>query len=89
MALGADQRSVLRMFLAQGMRLAFVGVIVGLGGGFTLSNLLRSQLYGVSTTDPSSYILVAIALVFAALIATWLPARRATRTDPMRELQSG
>jgi len=89
MALGADRTRVLRMFLAQGMRLITVGVIAGLGGGFALSNLLRSQLYGVSTTDPLSYLLVALVLVVAALAATWLPARRATRTDPIRELHSG
>jgi predicted permease len=89
MALGADRGRVLRMLLAEGARLVGLGLLAGLAGAFALSSILRSQLYGISRTDPLTYVLVAIALILAAFAATFLPAHRATRSEPMRELQSG
>jgi ABC-type antimicrobial peptide transport system permease subunit len=89
MALGADRGRVLRMLLAEGARLVGVGLLAGLAGAFALSSILRSQLYGISRTDPLTYVLVPIALIVAAFAATFLPAHRATRSEPMRELQSG
>jgi ABC-type antimicrobial peptide transport system permease subunit len=77
------------MLLAEGARLVGVGLLAGLAGAFALSSILRSQLYGISRTDPLTYVLVPIALIVAAFAATFLPAHRATRSEPMRELQSG
>ncbi len=83
MALGADQGSVCRMFLKQGLTVATVGVLLGLVVTFTITRLLDSMLYEVSTTDPLTLAAVSLLLLTVALAASYLPARRAARVDPL------
>jgi putative ABC transport system permease protein len=88
LALGAGARDVLGLVVGQGMRLVLVGLAAGLFGAWVLSRVLSSQLFGISAQDPVTYAAVAFLLGLVALIATWLPARRATRVDPMISLRS-
>jgi ABC-type antimicrobial peptide transport system permease subunit len=76
------------MVVGQGLVLALIGVGLGLAGAFGLARLLTSLLYGVSPTDPVSYAAIAGLLVGVAALASWLPARRAARVDPMIALKS-
>jgi putative ABC transport system permease protein len=88
LALGAGGAEVLRLVVGQGMRLVVVGLAAGLVGAWVVSRVLASQLYGISAQDPVTYVAVALLLGMVALAATWLPARRATRVDPMISLRS-
>jgi putative ABC transport system permease protein len=88
LALGAAGRDVLRLVVGQGMRLVLVGLLAGLLGAWALSRVLASQLFGISAQDPITYVGVALLLGLVAFAATWLPARRATRVDPMISLRS-
>ncbi len=88
MALGAGGPDVLRLVVGQGMRLVVVGLGIGLAGAWLLSRVLSSQLYGVSAQDPVTYASVALLLGGVALAASYLPARRAVRVDPMAALRS-
>jgi ABC-type antimicrobial peptide transport system permease subunit len=88
LALGAQPLDVLRMVLKQGMMLAAAGIVAGLIGAAVLTRLLRGLLYGTSPTDLLTYGAVALLLATVALIATWLPALRATRVNPMTALQA-
>jgi len=88
MALGADANSVKRLVVAQGMRPALLGVIVGLLAALGASRLIASLLYGVSAVDPATFVLVPLFLSGVALLATYLPARRATRVLPTVALQA-
>jgi predicted permease len=87
MALGAKPRDVLRMVVAQGMRLAVVGLAIGLTGAFALTRVMASLLFSVSPTDPATFAVVSMLLAGVAFLATYLPARRATRVDPMIALR--
>ncbi len=87
MALGADRRDVTRMVLRQGVILAGIGVVVGLVAAVGLTRLMFSLLYGVEATDPLTFGVVAGLLVAVALIASYLPALRASRTDPLEALR--
>ena len=87
MALGADRRDVRRMVLRQGMILAGIGVVVGLVAAVGVTRILSSQLYGVEATDPMTFAAVAALLTAVALVATYLPAVRASRTDPLVALR--
>jgi putative ABC transport system permease protein len=88
MALGAASPDVLRLVLRQGMGLVLAGLGIGLFGAWALSRVLAGQLYGISARDPLTYAAVASLLGAVAFAATWLPARRATRVDPMISLRS-
>ena len=87
-ALGAQPSSILRMILGQGLLLAFLGVAIGVAGAFALKNLVASLLFGVTATDPATFAGVAFVLVAAAVLATYLPARRAAAVDPIIALRS-
>ena len=88
LALGAQTANVLRMILAQGLRLAIAGVVVGLLGAFALTRLLKGLLFGISASDPLTFAVLAIVLIGVALLACWIPARRATKVDPLEALRS-
>jgi putative ABC transport system permease protein len=86
-ALGAQAGDVFKLIVGQGTVLALVGVVIGLGAAYGLTRLMSSLLYGVAATDPSTFVGVALLLLFVAFIACYLPARRATRIDPVVALR--
>jgi predicted permease len=87
MALGASRSAVLRMILTQGGKLAAAGVVIGLGASFVLTRSMEAMLFGVSTSDPFTFIAVATLLTAVALAACCIPARRAMQVDPMVALR--
>lgn len=87
MALGAGQGSVLKLVLANGMRLTFLGIVLGTAGAFALTRLMKGFLFHVTPTDPATFVEVALFLFLVALLASYIPARRATRVDPVVALR--
>jgi putative ABC transport system permease protein len=87
MALGAQLDDVLRMVIAEGMRPALLGLILGLAGAFALKRAISSLIFGVSESDPRTFLSVSVLLAMVALVASILPAYRATKVDPMRALR--
>jgi predicted permease len=87
MALGAQRRDVLRLVVGEGARLAVLGVAIGIAASFVITRLLSSLLFGVSATDPITFAAVAVLLFLVALLASYIPARRAMRLDPNTALR--
>jgi ABC-type antimicrobial peptide transport system permease subunit len=88
MALGAQRRDVLKLILAQGLKLTLVGAAIGLLAAFALTRWMESLLFGVRPTDPLTFVVIALLLLSVALLACWVPARRATKVDPIIALRA-
>ena len=87
MALGAEARQVRKMVVFQGMRLAVIGVVVGLIAAFALTRLMASFLFGVQARDPMVFVAMPVLLTLVSIIAVWLPARRASTVNPLIALR--
>ena len=87
LALGAQTSQVRKMVVRQGMGLAIVGVVIGLGAAFGLARLMTAFLFGVAPRDPVVFVGVPLLLALVAFVAVWLPARRASRVDPIVALR--
>lgn len=77
----------MKLMAGQGLRLVLIGLALGLATALALTRLLRNRLFGISATDPLTFILIALLLSLVALLAYWMPARRATKVDPMTALR--
>jgi ABC-type antimicrobial peptide transport system permease subunit len=87
MALGARTGDVFRLIVGDGIRLTAIGGALGLAGALAAARVLKSMFYGISPTDPLTFIVIPLLLTFVALLACWIPARRATNVDPMIALR--
>jgi putative ABC transport system permease protein len=87
MALGARPADVLRLALRQGMALAAIGALIGLIGSFAATRVLKAALFGISPTDPVAFVTITSLLLAVAFVACYIPARRATKVDPMVSLR--
>ncbi len=87
MALGAQAGDVVRLVIGQGMKLALLGIAVGLGGALVVTRSMKTLLFGVRPTDPLTFAAIALLLMLVALLACWIPARRATKIDPLTALR--
>src|SRR5262245_22085382 len=87
MALGAQTSNVLKMMLLQGITPVLIGIVIGLAGAWALTRWMQSMLFHVSTTDPWTFVLVPVLLVLIAALASYFPARRAAKVDPVIALR--
>ena len=88
MALGATPANVVRLIIGQGMRVVALGVVGGLAGAVLMTRLMANMIYGVHVTDPLTYVSVATLLGAVALVASYIPARRATEIDPLAAMRA-
>jgi putative ABC transport system permease protein len=88
MALGAQTHDVLRLIVKDGVKIVVIGLLVGMGGALLLTKLLETLLFGVTTRDPLTFLLIAALLSVVAMLACCIPALRATRVDPLEALRS-
>lgn len=86
-ALGAEPHKIIRLVVKQGFRLTIVGIVIGLTGAFMLTRFMQSIIFGISTTDPGTFVLVTCVLALVSVLASYLPARRAARIDPVQALR--
>ncbi len=82
LAIGADAQNVERMILSREIRPALLGIAAGLGGALLVARVLQNLLYGITVTDPATYVVATAVLTMVCTTATWIPARRASRIDP-------
>ena len=87
MALGAQTGAVLKLAVSYGMKLVIIGIVIGLIAAFALTRVMSTLLFGVTATDPTTFALISLLLVLVAAIASYIPARRATKVDPMIALR--
>jgi ABC-type antimicrobial peptide transport system permease subunit len=87
-ALGASAERVVGMVVRRGLTLAVLGVVLGTAGAYAVTRVLRSLLYGVGERDPLTFVAVAVLLALVALLASWVPARRAARVDPLAAMRA-
>jgi putative ABC transport system permease protein len=87
LALGAQSRDVIRLIVGQGLLLALIGIGIGLVLSFALTRIIRGFLFGISASDPLTFVAIPLLLTLTALIASWIPARRATKIDPLVALR--
>ena len=87
MAIGARPLDVFRMILGHGMKLALIGVVLGLVGAFALTRLMATMLFGVEPTDAPTFAAISVLLITVALLACYLPGRRATKVEPTISLR--
>jgi ABC-type antimicrobial peptide transport system permease subunit len=87
LALGAQARDILWLITGQGLKLTLAGLALGMMGAFALTRVMEPLLYGVAPTDPLTFILISSSLACVALLACWIPARRATKVDPLVALR--
>jgi putative ABC transport system permease protein len=87
MALGAQKSDVLKLTVGQGLKLVLAGVVIGVAGSLVLTRLMSSLLFGVSATDPATLVTISLVFVGVALLASYIPARRAAKVDPLTALR--
>jgi predicted permease len=87
LALGARPRDLIKLVVRQGLTLTLIGLVIGVGAAFALTRLIAKLLFGVSPTDPLTFVMIPLLLTGVALLACWIPARRATRVDPLAALK--
>jgi ABC-type antimicrobial peptide transport system permease subunit len=87
LALGAQQSDVLRLILRNGVTLAILGIAIGIGGAIALTRFMKALLFGVTATDLATFVFVSIGLFIVAVVACLIPARRATKVDPLVALR--
>jgi putative ABC transport system permease protein len=88
LTLGAQRSDILRLVVGEGFVLAAIGVVIGVGGGLLATRLLQAWLFEIGASDPVTFTVAAAALVVVALLASYLPARRAARVDPLVEIRA-
>jgi ABC-type antimicrobial peptide transport system permease subunit len=88
-ALGAQESDILRLVISQAVTLALAGIVIGIGGALALMQMMRSLLFNVSPTDPTTFAAIAVIFMAVTLVASYIPARRAAEIDPMTALRVG
>jgi ABC-type antimicrobial peptide transport system permease subunit len=87
MALGAERGHVMKLIVGQGLKLVLLGLALGIAGALAMTRFLKTMLFGISPTDPMTFGSIAVMLTAVALLACWIPARRATKVDPLVALR--